>query len=47
MSPGVTGFRPRGRGGAGEEAVEAFTDGATSGDYDNVLRTVMEYVEVD
>ena len=34
------------RGGVGEEPVEAFTKEATSGDYDDLLRTVMRWVEV-
>ena len=35
------------RSGVDEEAVQAFTKEATSGDYDIVLRTVMKYVGVD
>ena len=34
------------RGGDGEEVVAAFTEEATAGDYDNVIRTAMKYVEV-
>ena len=34
------------RGGVDEEVVEAFTEEATSGDYDNVIRTAMRWVEV-
>ena len=33
--------------GVDETEVEAFTEEATSGDYDMVLRTVMRWVEVD
>ena len=35
------------RGGIDKEAVDLFREEATSGDYDNVLRTVMKYVETD
>ena len=34
------------RGGVDEEVVAAFTEESTSGDYDNVIRTAMKYVEV-
>ena len=35
------------RGGAKPEDIKAFSDKAMSGDYDNVLRTCMEYVNVE
>lgn len=35
------------RGGVDEEVVEAFTEEATAGNYDNVLGTAMKYVQVD
>ena len=34
------------RAGVDEEEIEAFTEEATSGDYDNVIRTAMKYVDV-
>ena len=34
------------RGGCGEDFVKAFMDEATSGDYNHLLATVMEVVEV-
>ena len=34
------------RGGVDDEVVKAFTEEATSGNYDNVVRTAMKYVEV-
>ena len=34
------------RGGVDEKEVEAFTEEAMSGDYDNVLSTAMRWVEV-
>ncbi len=34
------------RGGVGPEEVSAFSDEATSGDYDNVLATAMAWVDV-
>lgn len=33
--------------GASDEDISAFTKKATSGDYDNVLSTAMEYVEIE
>tara|TARA_R110002126_G_scaffold14054_15_gene59823 strand:+ start:116 stop:349 length:234 start_codon:yes stop_codon:yes gene_type:complete len=35
------------RGGADAEDVKLFTDEVTSGDYDNVLQTVMRWMQVD
>ncbi len=35
------------RGGTGKEFIEAFTKEATSGDYNHLLATVMEVVEVE
>jgi len=35
------------RAGVPPEAIEVFTKEATSGDYDNLLQTVMQWVEVD
>ena len=35
------------REGVAEKEVEAFAEEAMAGDYDNVLRTVMSWVEVD
>lgn len=34
------------RGGASKEDISAYLDEATAGDYDHLLRTTMEYVEV-
>ena len=34
------------RGGVDDEVVKAFTEEATSGNYDNVVRTAMRWVEV-
>lgn len=33
-------------GGVSNEEIDAFTEQAQSGDYDNVLRTVMEWVSI-
>ena len=35
------------KGGCTSEQVEEFTTAATSGDYDNLLCTVMDYVDAD